>query len=210
VPPPERRATDTPRSYASLTAYCELGPTRSLEKLVQIWTRSGLEKPPTKWLSTLKRWSTDGSWVERSNEWDRAVAAAEDAARAEIRAARRIELENVDWDQGKALREVVGAILLEMPKFKRDSVQRIERVDPLTKVVTITEVITLAIKAGPGELARAMELASKLQRLSVGEATEIHKLVESELGAMLDRLRDNLPPEDYARIVAVIAGEAAA
>lgn len=97
-----------------------------------------------------------------------------------------------------------------MPKFKRESIQRIERTDPLTKVVTITEVITLALKAGPGELAKAMEIASKIQRLSVGQPTEIHALVERELEGFFDRLRDNLPPEEYARIVALASGETAA
>lgn len=166
MPPPDRRPSDTPRSLAALIAYCELGPTRSLEKLVQKWTSSGLANAPTRWLSTLKRWSTDGSWVERANEYDRAVAAAEDAARATIRAERRKQIEDQDFADGNALREATRAILSEVPKFIRQTISRAERDG------VITEVITLALKAGPGELARALELASKIQRLSVGEATE--------------------------------------
>ena len=204
MPPPEHRANDTPRSYAALVSLAAMGPGRSLEKY-----RLTTGKSPA-YLRQLERWSSDHDWQNRIIEYDRAIAAAEEAQRAQIRAKRRIDLENADWETGKAIRDLAQSILLELPKFKRDSVQRIERTDPLTKQITITEVITLALKAGPGELAKALELASKLQRLSVGEATDIHKLVESELGAMLDLLQSQLTPEEYARVVAVIAGGASA
>ena len=56
---------------------------------------------------------------------------------------------------------------------------RVERTDPLTKAVTITEVITLALKAGPGELAKALETASDIALIR-GRGDRDHKLVELE------------------------------
>ena len=97
-----------------------------------------------------------------------------------------------------------------MPKFIRQNVSRIERTDPLTKETTITEVITLALKAGPGELAKGA--GDRIEDLALirGEATEIYKLLETELRAMLYHLQSQLTPEEYARVVAIVAGGAAA
>lgn len=210
MPLPDRRPSDTPRSYAALCDYCAMGPTRSIDKLVQVYTSSGIGTPPTRHRATLGVWSSAHAWVERAAAYDAAVEAAEEQQREKIRAERRKQVEELDWESGNALREATRAILSELPRFIRQSISRVERVDPLTKATTITEVITLALKAGPGELAKAMEIASKIQRLSVGEATEIHKLVETELGAMLDLLQSQLTPEEYARVVSVIAGGASA
>lgn len=180
-----------------------MGPGRSLSLLAKAY-RDRTDLVPTRQESRLGFWSTKHDWQIRVQAADDAQRAAEDAARADIRAQRRIELENMDWEQGNALRDAAQSILSEVPKFIRSTVQRIERDG------AVTEVVTVALKAGPGELAKAMEIASKIQRLSVGEATEIHKLVETELGAMLDLLQSQLTPEEYARVVAVIAGGASA
>lgn len=163
---PARQEGDTSRSYAALCAYCELGPTRSLEKLVQYWTRNGLENPPTKWLSTLKRWSTDGDWQRRSQLYDSQIIAAEDADRAALRRTRRAALEEADFADGLALRKFVIEALKEAPKFLRRSVVETQQDGEKLRI------ITLALAAGPGELARALKLSSDLQRLAVGAETE--------------------------------------
>lgn len=191
------------------------GKRRSIRDLFDHYTAQSAssslaDRPPTLSLATLFGWSKRHEWENRVTLADRQLQEAEDASRATIRAERRKQLEDQDFRDGNALREATRAILSELPKFKTRTISHVERTDPLTKVVTITEIIAVALQAGPGELARALEAASKLQRLSVGEATEIHKLVESELGAMLDRLHDNLSPEEYARIVGILAGGATA
>lgn len=163
---PDRRPSDTPRSYAALCDYCAMGPARSIDKLLQFYNSSVTASVPTKHRGTLGLWSGKHSWVERANESDRLAREAEDAARATIRAERRKQLEDQDFSDGNALREATRAILSELPRFIRHTETEIKQDGQLVKV------ITLALKAGPGELARALELASKLQRLSVGEATE--------------------------------------
>lgn len=200
VPTPDRRASDTPRSYAALCDYAAMGAGRSLEKLAERY-RSVTGTVPTQRRTTLADWSRSGDWQARVAAYDADVQAELEAERAEIRKARRIALEEADWHEGEKLRAWVQELLAEAPKFLRRTETEI------TQNGEIVKIITLALTAGPGELARALKLASDVQRLSVGEPTEIHKMVESEIGAFLDRLRDSLPPEEYARIIDIAAGE---
>lgn len=165
MPPPDRRATDTARSYAALVAYFSMGDGRSLPKLADRY-RSSTESVPTKHVQTLKRWSMDGDWQARVAAADDADRADEEQTRAAIRAQRRAELEDRDWIEGSALRDRALELLAEMPRFLRHTESEVRQNGELVKV------ITLALKAGPGELARALKLASELQRLSVGEPTE--------------------------------------
>jgi len=192
MPVIERLRTDTPKSYAALCDYAAQGPGRSLEKLrQQIGGRS------VRWL---EQWSSAHHWGVRCSAYDQQAQAELEEQRGVVRAARRAELEDRDWQQGMALRDAVASLLAEVPRFLRRSVSR---VDQGGKEI---EVITVALATGPGELARALKLASELQRLSVGEPTEIHRLVETELRATLDLLENNLSPEEFARVVAIIAG----
>jgi hypothetical protein len=162
MPPLDRRADETHRAHVALCDYAAMGPGRSLEKLVQTWAGSG----PTKWLSTLKRWSADHAWQFRAQQYDEAQAAIDRAEREAIRAQRRHEVEDRDWEQGAQLRAWVADALREAPKFLRRTETAIDQNGETIRV------ITLALAAGPGELARAMKLASDLQRLSAGEPTE--------------------------------------
>lgn len=210
--PPERRDSDTAASYRALCDYCAMGSggkRRSIRDLHEHYTAQSASealamRPPTLSLATLFGWSKKYEWERRAEEWDAAIVQAEEHDRAAIRRARRLQLENQDWQAGSDLRDRVAELLAEMPRFLRRSETQIEQNGELVRV------ITLALSAGPGELARAMKVASELQRLSVGEPTEIHKQVESEIGAFLDVLRDNLSPEEYARIVDLAARKGAA
>lgn len=203
MPPPERRATDTQRSYMALCDYAAMGPGRSIDKLLQVYTNSSIVKPPTRHRATLGVWSAAHDWQARVESYDLAIVQAEEADRAAIRKARRAQLEEMDWHDGAQLRDRVAELLAEMPKFLRRTETQIEQGGELVRV------ITLALQAGPGELARALKVASEIQRLSVGEPTEIHRLVESEIGAFLDLLQNNLSPEEFARVVSIAAAHRA-
>src|SRR3954470_22898345 len=125
MPSIERLPTDNAKSYAALCDYAALGPGRSLEKLVQIWTRSGLADKPTRWLSTLKRWSSAQRWALRCDAYDQQAQVELEQQRAVVRAARRAELEDSDWQQGAALREAAAALLAEVPRFLRRTTNRV-------------------------------------------------------------------------------------
>lgn len=200
MPIPERRANDTPKSYAALCDYAAMGAGRSLSILAEKY-RGRTDLVPTRQESRLGYWSAKYDWAARVQAYDNAILADEEQARAAIRAARRLELEESDWAHGALLRQKVAEIALELPKFIRRTVQRIE------KDGAVTEVITLALNAGPGELARAMKLASELQRLSVGEPTE-HTLHEHEwIDSAASTLDRKLLPDVAESEAAGVPGE---
>jgi hypothetical protein len=171
VPTIDRRPTDTPRSLAALNDYAAMGAGRSLRDLAALYRRQSVDgsstaKPPTTRFETLGTWSTAHDWQARVAVYDAAVASDAEADRAALRQQRRRELEDLDYFQGMDLRNRVSELLAEMPRFIRHTESEVRQNGELVKV------ITLALRAGPGELARALKLASEIQRLSVGEATE--------------------------------------
>lgn len=197
--PLDRRESDTARSWLALQDYAAMGAGRSLEKLVERY-RNGADSVPARRLTTLKDWSRSGDWQARVAAYDEAQAATLRAEREAVRRQRRIALEEADWKDGDELRRRALELLAEVPKFLRRSETEVQQDGELIRV------ITLALATGPAELARTLKVASALQRLSTGEPTEIHKAIESELEAFLDKLRDNLTPDEYARVVALAAG----
>ena len=201
-----KRDGDTPRSYAALLDYAAMGAGRSLAKLAAAYrNHTGVgTAPPTRQESTLGAWSASHAWAERVAAYDAVCAAEGEAERAARRRQRRAALEEADHADGAALRAFVMDALREAPKFLRRSEQIVEANGERVKV------ITLALAAGPGELARALKEASALQRLSLGEATEIHRMVETELEAALDRLAHTLDEETFARVLGALAGDAGA
>jgi len=69
----ERLPGDTPKSYAALCDYCALGPARSIDKLLQNYTSSGIANPPTKHRASLGLWSSQHDWQRRALEYDSAL-----------------------------------------------------------------------------------------------------------------------------------------
>lgn len=209
MPTIEPRDTDTPRSLAALADYAAMGPGRSLRDLAARYRRQSVDgasttKPPTVRFETLGTWSTQGDWQARVAAYDAQIQTEADAERQALRRARRAELEDRDYQEGGLLRARVSEMLAEMPKFLRRTESKVDQGGETVKI------ITLAMQAGPGELARALKVASEVQRLSVGEPTEIHKTIERELEALLDTLEQQLTPEEFAKVVAILAGRAGA
>lgn len=54
---------ETARAKQAYADYISLGPTRTLERLLS--TYRGLQSPPTKHMSMLKKWSADFGWQDR-------------------------------------------------------------------------------------------------------------------------------------------------
>lgn len=199
----ERRTEDTAKSHAALCDYAAMGAGRSLPKLAERY-RIGTDPVPSKQVQTLKRWSSEGDWQARVAAYDAALQAEAEADRAALRAQRRRQLEDQDWEQGQALRDQVSAFLEELPLFRDEHISESEIEGTVVRVVHRSLDITL------NDIARAMKLASDIQRLSVGEPTEIHKTIERELEALLDTLEQQLTPEEFAKVVAILAGRAGA
>lgn len=101
--PLDRISAETRRSNAALQEYALMGAGRSLPKLCARFRavpKDDSPQPPTRRLSTLKRWSTERDWVARVERWD--------DLRWETR--RRAVLEE-DWQDGETLREKARALL---------------------------------------------------------------------------------------------------
>lgn len=69
--PVNRLQSESDKAWKAFRDYCELGNGRSIAGLHSLY--KGAEtprKPPTQSLDTLKGWSANHDWVERSAEYD--------------------------------------------------------------------------------------------------------------------------------------------
>ena len=137
--------TETAKAFAAFKAYAELGPERSPRAAGKILGKSE---------SLMSRWSARHNWIARAKAWDAMNAEREhralarEAERRGVDWARRAqELREVEWDMARRLIEG-GRVLLER------LLARPER------------------KLAGSDVARLLEVASKLGRLSAGMATE--------------------------------------
>lgn len=187
--PGEFQGESKPANQA-LRDYAEMGPRRSLDKLHAFYRERRLIEPlfnpPTLVLWTLRGWSMVYGWVERVELWDR----QEEARRRKEREARRLEIEEQDYTQAQALRELADKILAETPQFIRTSRRRIkgENGEPDTII------ITMGIDAPT--MVKLVETGSKLARLSAGMTQET-----KDLNIKGDALAE-LPDEILALIAA--------
>ena len=182
-------AGETPAAHAAFVAYWQLGDERTLEGVRQRFGYTTARQCET--------WSARYRWRDRVLAQQGLDARAEAQRLARLRQKRRRELEERDWDDGAALRERVRELLAELPKFLRRSEREIDNGDG-----SRTRIVTLALNATPRDIAGALTAASQLQRAAV----DMQNVIADELEQALDRLRDVLEPEQYARALAALAG----
>jgi hypothetical protein len=156
---------ETAKAYAAFLVYAEMGPERSVKAVSQKTSKS---------IPLLKRWSRKHKWVKRVTEWDQAAEkrrheAEEKAMHAEAAewARRQRKVREKDYQTAQALREK-AAEMLKYPIAEK-------RVSKDGKVTTI--------KAGRWSMAdviRGLQVASQLERLSCGLATEKTELTGAD------------------------------
>jgi len=66
----ERQESESGRAVLACNDYLRMGPGRSLPKLLQKYTKTSRNQPPTDSLATLKEWSTTFDWRDRATEYD--------------------------------------------------------------------------------------------------------------------------------------------
>lgn len=176
----EKRRGESARAYAAFLAYCRMGPGRSLQRLHRLYTTTTPpEAPPTRSLDTLKDWSGRNAWIERLADWERAEAVFQ----ARVWEGRRRMLLEQDWRDGQALRDQARELLEAFPRFIRR--QENNTIGPGGEAL---RVITLALNTTPIQLAQMFKAASELQRLAIGEPTELFADVSSDvLDAIIER-----------------------
>ena len=108
---------ETKNSARAFIDYCQLGPSRSLRLLGEIYAKqhkqmeNGIEKgksvsdlqkpPPTAKVKTLETWSARLNWQARVREYDAEQARIEEAAWQK----RRLETREKDFTQSEQLRD---------------------------------------------------------------------------------------------------------
>jgi hypothetical protein len=176
----------------ALRDYALLGPGRSLSTLWKWYRRETGEGsdsdhlrldpypagriPPTRRLSTLRKWSVKFQWVSRVGDWE--LLKNEQLERLwEERAA---QVRTFDWDAAQELRQKVGDFL----DLMKDFTERQEGFTTDPDTGERIKVVTLALNFSLGELARVLKVSSELQRL----ATELPTTIDTLSGAALDTL----------------------
>ena len=195
---------ETGRSNHALLDYFEIGPGRSLPRLIRgykglveagdvnytLFSQYRVQdegepsvKPPSKRLATVERWSSDYQWQARIARYEK----LERERRLAIREQRRDQLEDDDWGSGGALRAVAAEFLEIFPRFLTRSVRE-EEDDDGEKVRVIREELNTTI----AQISQAMKVGSDLQRLSTNEPTDITEVhgavLLSELVSAMDEL----------------------
>ncbi len=140
----EQRPNESAKAFAAFSLYLSLGPQRSLAAVSQKLKKSeGL----------MARWSGQHRWVERTDAYVRHLAKVEAEAQTAL-----LREKAVEWGQRQqSLREEEWTIHEECIRAAREALKRFyER----GKGATL------------GDVARLLDLASKLGRLSSGLATD--------------------------------------
>jgi hypothetical protein len=223
---------ETPRAQQAWADYLAMGAGRSLEKLLAAYRvrqeSAGRTSVPAVRLRTLYDWSSAFGWQDRLSE----IAERESQETIERRSAERRELEGRgirDRDNrvsqladlhGRLMQiiesraEHYGKLLDGAPVAETGPYHRPEWIAPgadtgvlfftrkvMGKVVTeewAADVGVLKeIRATQEQVARELGQWEEKKRVSIE--------VEKELEAALERLRDQLPPEEFARAVAALA-----
>lgn len=89
----DRQSTDTDKSWIAFCKYRNLGSDRSLEKLLQKYSKT----TPSSYLRMLKVWSSKHQWVARCRAFDDDEMQKESIALSKLRLERRLQLERDAW-----------------------------------------------------------------------------------------------------------------
>jgi hypothetical protein len=199
--PLARAKGETSKANTALQDYIDLGPGRSL-RILAAGYRGEIEEgepghavfvpylgqaedgsgivPPTKYKATIDRWSSKYDWQARLARYQE----IENERREEIRARRRKQLEDQDWEHGQELRDKVLELVEVLPLFVTENVEINELDDG-----SVEKIIYQKLNARIADLARALKTSSELQRLSADEPTEHIKLAG---GALLNQLASEM------------------
>ena len=179
---------ETPRAHDAFLRYWRAGEERTLAAVA--------EAIGHKHTRQVQEWSGRFSWRARIMAQQAVEARQESRARSAMRARRRKELEDSDWELGTKLRERAEQLIREMPNFLRRDERETEIDGQRVRIVTI------ALNATPDSVGRLAASASALQH----QAVDAQRVVEEQLEEALDRLREVLSPDDYAKALAALAG----
>lgn len=99
----ERKDNESDRAVQACNDYLRLGAGRSLRKLAQKYAKTRQSTPPTDSIETLKVWSADYEWKQRSSQYDAELEAIRnEKRRKEFEAGLALDYERVNKLKGLA------------------------------------------------------------------------------------------------------------
>lgn len=147
-----RASGESQKAITACNDYLRLGVGRSLAALVQNYTERDRTRPPTRNLGTLKVWSADYGWQERSGIYD-AIVEAEKQATEKQRQREIAERRKSIMEDGAALDFERVAKLKRLADFLEEQVfYEPPSGDELTRLIGVLDQID--DDDGPGDIAR--------------------------------------------------------
>ena len=171
------------RANAALRDYYNMGPGRSLRKLLERYRHQAADEPDT--VPATCRWTTLAGWSARFLWQDRVGRQTEidDDADKALWDERRREVRRADWSQSAALRELGDRILAEAPEYVRERTLKsgvvVRSLDGRLMIQAIKTASELARLAAGMESQRA--LLEHSGRVDVVDGIDIKQLL-SDLG----------------------------
>ncbi len=154
---------ESAKAYECANAYFSMGAERSLPKVSQLRSESGLKPVP---ISSLKRWSAKWNWVERARAYDQHCF---DEREREMQKARAEQAQR--WiERDEDLREEFYQAGKEIVTKARRMIQEFPEREVSKKVSDDgqTTYITVKPKHSLSGLAQLISVGAELQRLAVG------------------------------------------
>lgn len=208
----DQRPDESDVAHAAMIDYFRLGPGRSLDKLHRMYTgesagiyqeNKSLE-PPTRSISTLKKWSMNHEWQDRLGDWEYNEQLLDEAEWRK----RKKETREADYLLATELRQTAMGILRHTSQF----VKRTESVQPGTptvvdedgKVVTegTPDRVVITIKLKMTQAIQAARAASQIARLAADIAPPKQTVgIEGELPPIRG-INFGAPPEVIAEFEA--------
>lgn len=191
--PWERRRGESAQAYQAARLYFEMGADRSLEAVARNLTKSR---------SLIAKWSSQWSWPERAEAYDRhmdrlAFEAQTRALAEEVRVweARRAEQREREWRMAELL------------------LQRAELMSrhPVTETIEQDgRTVIMPVRWSQKDIAFFVDVASKLARRAADMDTDDRKVdarLNKEFSEFFDKLKAKLPPDIYWLVLDKIADD---
>lgn len=174
-----RLPDETAKAHQALCDYANLGHTRSLAKLCELYGK----KPS--YVRQLQRWCSEYRWVERVAAWEAERQQQADDASRELWIERQKAQRELEWQLSNDLIQR-AKVMLDYP-IERKKTRQTHRIGRDGKIIIRQNVTISPTKWHLGTACAMVALASKLMRLATASPTErVAILTKADLQSMTD------------------------
>jgi hypothetical protein len=178
--PWERQENEPDRWFDRFDRFARtLGYEFSAKRSFWLWCQKNVDRSEVSDFGLWREMAVKYDWEARAKDWS-------DHDRSNLKEkwdSRRRELLDEDWDVGKKLRQTAIDFIEAFETMKE-----VQRTTTENDEGVVTETIVLAANFTAGDLARIAKVGSELQRLGVGEPTQIQGTAQPGVGIYLPRI----------------------